>query len=61
MLSVVKLMLIAVAVTAVTGFLISFLIQILTKLVSSRPQKSSDEEELTALAIAIALRGAERK
>ena len=50
------IMLVALAITAVTGFLIALLIHILTILVQlKKPATNAEEDELAALALAIAL------
>ena len=50
------IMLVALAITAVTGFLIALLIHILTILVQlKKPTTNAEEDELAALALAIAL------
>ena len=54
-------MLMAVAITAVTGFLISQLIHGLSALVRLRSPETQNEEEITALAVALAVRRSGQK
>lgn len=61
MLQAVQIMLMAVVITAVTGFLISLLIHGLSTLVRLRPAETQNEEELTALAVALAVRHSGQK
>ena len=56
MLQALQIMLMAVAITAVTGFLISLLIHGLSALVRLRSPETQNEEEITALAVALAVR-----
>lgn len=54
-------MLMAVAITAVTGFLISLLIHGLSALVRLRAPETQNDEEITALAVALAVRHSGQK
>lgn len=58
MLQAFLIMLVALAITAVTGFIIALLIHVLTILVQLKKPAATtaDEDELAALALAIALR-----
>ncbi len=56
MIQALQIMFVAVVITAVTGFLISLLIQVLSSAVGVRRAAVSDDSEKIALAVALAIR-----
>lgn len=55
MTTAIQIMLLAVMITFATGFLISFLIQMLCRIVSIKRQSTPDEASKIALAVALAI------